>query len=218
MTYEELQKRTDVRTYIKHADAALCAIGYTEHSLPHVTRVARTAGGLLLALGHPAREVELAKIAGYLHDVGNLVNRHAHSQSGAIMAFFLLDKLGLSPAETATVATAIGNHDEKTGDPVSAVAAALILADKSDVRKTRVRNTDRSTFDIHDRVNDAVLRSALKINRARTELRLELTLDPSRSSVMEYFEIFLDRMILCRRAAEALSLRFRLSINGQTLL
>lgn len=171
-----------------------------------------------MALGHPAREVELAKIAGYLHDVGNLVNRHAHSQSGAIMAFFLLDKLGLSPAETATVATAIGNHDEKTGDPVSAVAAALILADKSDVRKTRVRNTDRSTFDIHDRVNDAVLRSALKINRARTELRLELTLDPSRSSVMEYFEIFLDRMILCRRAAEALSLRFRLSINGQTLL
>lgn len=218
MTYDEIRKKEDIRTYIKSADASLRAIGYTEHSFPHVTRVAKTAGGLLSSLGHPPREVELAKIAGYLHDVGNLVNRHAHSQSGALMAFFLLDKLGLPPEEIATVATAIGNHDEKTGAPVGAVAAALILADKSDVRRTRVRNTDPSSFDIHDRVNYSVLHSALRINRAHTELRLDLSIDTAISSVMEYFEIFLDRMILCRRAAEALSLRFRFSVNGHTLL
>ena len=218
MTYDELKKREDVRTYIKSADASLRAIGYTEHSLPHVSRVAKTAGGILSTLGHPAREAELARIAGYLHDIGNLVNRFNHSQSGAVMAFFLLDKLGFSPREVATVSTAIGNHDEKTGAPVSNVAAALILADKSDVRRSRVRNTDKSSFDIHDRVNYSVLHSSLKINRAHTELRLELSIDNEISSVMEYFEIFLDRMVLCRRAAEALSLRFRLTVNGYTLL
>ena len=218
MTYEELRKRKDIRTYIKSADDSLRAIGYTEHSFPHVTRVAKTAGEILLKLGYGEHEAELAKIAGYLHDVGNLVNRIDHSQSGAIMAFFLLDRLGFSAKEIATIATAIGNHDEKTGAPVNPIAAALILADKSDVRRSRVRNRDTATFDIHDRVNYSVLHASLKIDRAHTEMRLDLAIDTAISSVMEYFEIFLDRMILCRRAAEALNLRFRLSVNGHVLL
>ena len=218
MTYEELRKKEDIRAYIKAADAALLSIGYTEHSFPHVTRVAKTAGALLSTLEYSQREAELGRIAGYLHDIGNLVNRNDHSQSGAVLSFFLLNKLGFLPNEIATVAAAIGNHDEGTGMPVNAVAAALIIADKCDVRRTRVRNSDVSTFDIHDRVNYSVLHSSLKINRAHTELRLALAIDTHIGSVMDYFEIFLDRMILCRRAAEALSLRFRLSINGHTLL
>ncbi len=218
MTYEELRKKEDIRAYIKAADAALLSIGYTEHSFPHVTRVAKTAGALLSTLGYSQRDAELGRIAGYLHDVGNLVNRNDHSQSGAVMAFLLLNQLGFPPNEIATVSAAIGNHDEGTGIPVNAVAAALIIADKCDVRRTRVRNSDSSTFDIHDRVNYSVLRPSLKINRAHTELRLSLAIDTRIGSVMDYFEIFLDRMILCRRAAEALSLRFRLSINGHTLL
>ena len=218
MTYENIQKNPAIRTYIQQADASLIALGYTEHSFAHVTRVAETTGYILRTMGFPDRTVELGKIAGYLHDLGNLVNRVSHSQSGAIMAFRLLDKLGFEAGEIAIITTAIGNHDEGTGLPVNDLAAALILADKSDVRRTRVRNQDLSCFDIHDRVNYSVVSSTLTINPERTQILLELSVDPQYSSVMDYFEIFLNRMILCRKAAEKLGLTFRLVINGQHLI
>ena len=218
MTYKELKQNEEIKTYIVRADESLEALGYTEHSFAHVCRVADTVRYLLATMGYSEHEVELGQIAAYLHDIGNLVNRIDHSQSGAMMAFRLLEKLGFAPADIATVITAIGNHDEGTGVPVSALAAALILGDKSDVRRSRVRNHDVSTFDIHDRVNFSVTRSTLEINPDRTELLLSLTIDTQYGTVMDYFEIFLDRMILCRKAAERLSLQFKLQINGQPIL
>lgn len=218
MTFEAIKANEAIRTYITQADESLLALGYTEHSFAHVTHVAEMAGYILETLGYNERTAELARIAGYLHDIGNLVNRIEHSQSGAVMAFRLLDNLGFPPSEIAIITTAIGNHDEGTGVPVNPVAAALILADKSDVRRTRVRNSDVSTFDIHDRVNYSVFRSELKINEAHTLIKLKLTVDPHISSVMDYFEIFLERMILCRKAAEKLGLQFKLMINEQQLI
>ena len=169
-------------------------------------------------MGYDERTVELAKIAGYLHDIGNLVNRKDHSQSGAVMAWSILNDMGCDPGEMATIVTAIGNHDEGTGVPVNAVAAAMFLADKADVRRSRVRNKDMSTFDIHDRVNYSVKKSALKINEDKTLVKLKLTVDTRFGSVMEYFEIFMQRMILCRKAAEKLGLQFKLIINEQQLI
>ena len=218
MTFESIKNNEAIRTYISQADASLCALGYTEHSFAHVTHVANTAGNILETLGYDTRTAELARVAGYLHDIGNLVNRIDHSQSGAVMAFRILDHLEFPPKEIAIIATAIGNHDEGTGVPVNPVAAALILADKSDVRRTRVRNHDASTFDIHDRVNYSVTNSELKINDEHTQILLKLTVDTAISSVMDYFEIFIDRMVLCRKAAEKLGLQFKLTINGQTML
>jgi metal-dependent HD superfamily phosphatase/phosphodiesterase len=183
-----------------------------------VGRVADMAGYLLETLGYPERTVELAKIAGYLHDIGNLVNRVEHSQSGAVMAFRLLDKMGFPAEEICTVVSAIGNHDEGTGVPVNPVAAALILADKSDVRRSRVRVTDMKDFDIHDRVNYSVTKSELKINEKKTNVKLKLSVDTHFSPVMNYFEIFMNRMIMCRHAAEALELDFKLIINEQIML
>lgn len=218
LCFEDLKKNDAVNTYIRRADESLIALGYTEHSFAHVTRVAEVAGYILQTLGYSPREVELVKIAAYLHDIGNLVNRIEHSQSGAVMAFRILDGLGMPADELATVVTAIGNHDEGTGVPVNPIAAALILADKSDVRRSRVRNGDLSDFDIHDRVNYSVRSSVLKINSAHTLVKLKLDVDVHYSTVMEYFEIFLERMILCRKAAETLGLEFKLIINEQQLL
>ena len=218
LTYEELRQDAEIRTYIERADESLAALGYTEHSFAHVTRVSETAGYILRTLGYPDREVELARIAGYLHDIGNLVNRVDHSQSGAVMACRLLDHRSCAPEDIATIVTAIGNHDEGTGVPVNAVAAALILADKSDVRSSRVRNPDPQLFDIHDRVNYSVKKSVLKINEEHTLIKLKLSVDTHVSSVMDYFEIFLQRMILCRKAADKLGLQFRLLINEQQLM
>ena len=218
MTYEEIRQNEAVNTYIRQADAALATLGFTEHSFAHVTLVAEKAGYILQTLGYPERTVELAKIAGYLHDIGNLINRVDHSQSCAIMAFRILDHLKFDPEEIAIIASAIGNHDEGTGVPVSPVAAALILADKSDVRRNRVHNTDPSTFDIHDRVNYSVTKAELKINEAHTLIKLKLTVDTHFSSVMDYFEIFMQRMLLCRKAAETLGLQFKLMINEQQLM
>lgn len=218
LTYEEVTQSQAIRTYITRADESLAALGYTEHSFAHVMHVADTAKYILETLNFPSRTVELARIAGYLHDIGNLVNRVDHSQSGAVMAFRILDDLGMDPADVATVVSAIGNHDEGTGVPVNAVAAALILADKSDVRRSRVRNTDIATFDIHDRVNYSVRKSLLKINEEHTIIKLKLTVDTHYSSVMDYFEIFLGRMTMCRRAAESLGLQFKLIINEQPLM
>ena len=218
MTYQEIKKNEEINTYIRQADLALSALGFTEHSFAHVTLVAEKAGYILQTLGYPERTVELVKIAGYLHDIGNLVNRVEHSQSGAIMAFRILDHLNFPPDEIGQIVSAIGNHDEGTGVPVSALAAALILADKSDVRRNRVRNQDISNFDIHDRVNYSVTKSELKINESHTLIKLKLSLDTRYGSVMDYFEIFLQRMILCRKAAEKLGMQFKLMINEQQLM
>ena len=218
MTYQEIRDNEEISTYIRHADMSLSALGFTEHSFAHVTIVAEKAGYILQTLGYDKRLVELAKIAGYLHDIGNLVNREEHSQSGAIIAFRILDHLDFPPEEVGLIVTAIGNHDEGTGVPVSPLAAALILADKSDVRRNRVRNQDKSTFDIHDRVNYSVKKAELKINEAHTIIKLKLSVDTRYGSVMDYFEIFMQRMILCRKAAEKLGLQFKLMINEQQLI
>lgn len=218
MTYEQVKQDNAVRVYIAQADASMEALGFTEHSFAHVTKVAQIAGDLLEGLGYPERTVELAKIAGYLHDIGNVVNRVDHSQSGAVMAFRILDRMEFPPEEIATIVTAIGNHDEGTGVPVNAVAAALIVADKSDVRRSRVRRQADIREDIHDRVNYSVTGSQLKLNAEEKTLTLELAIDTAVSSVMEYFEIFMKRMLLCRKAAERLGLTFRLTINGQQLV
>lgn len=218
MTYQEIKKNKAIKDYITAADASLETLGFTEHSFAHVTAVAEKAGYILKTLGYNDRTVELVKIAGYLHDIGNLVNRIEHSQSGAVMAFRILDNLGFDSKEIADIVTAIGNHDEGTGVPVSEFAAALILADKSDVRRNRVRNRDKTSFDIHDRVNYSVTGAKLTINEAKTEIELNLTIDTDYGSVMDYFEIFMERMILCRKAAEKLGLKFKLVINNQQLL
>ena len=218
LTYKEITNSEAIKTYIIRADESLGALGFTEHSFAHVMHVAETAGYILQTLGYDDRTIELAKIAGYLHDIGNLVNRKDHSQSGAVMAWSILNDMGCDPGEMATIVTAIGNHDEGTGVPVNAVAAAMILADKADVRRSRVRNKDLATFDIHDRVNYSVKRSCLTISDDKTLLKLVLTIDTQYGSVMEYFEIFMQRMILCRKAAEKLGLQFKLIINDQPLL
>ena len=218
LTYETVKNDPAIRTYIQRADESLAALGFTEHSFAHVTKVAETACYILRTLGYPERTVELARIAGYLHDIGNLVNRVDHSQSGAVMAFRILDRMDCPAEEIATIVTAIGNHDEGTGVPVDEVAAALILADKSDVRRSRVRNQDIQNFDIHDRVNYSVTKSELKINEAHTLIKLKLSVDTRFGSVMDYFEIFMGRMILCRKAAEKLGLQFKLMINEQQLI
>lgn len=218
MTYEMIRRDPAVKVYITQADASMQALGFTEHSFAHVTRVAKTAGEILQALSFPERTVELAKIAGYLHDIGNMVNRVDHSQSGAIMAFRILDRLEFPPEEIAAIVTAIGNHDEGTGMPVNAVSAALFIADKSDVRRSRVRKRADISRDIHDRVNYSVTDSHLRVDAEHKTICLTLTVDTTVSSVMEYFEIFMKRMILCRQAAETLGMRFQLVINDQVLV
>ena len=218
LKFEDLKNNNDIKTYITGADKSLAALGYTEHSFAHVTKVALGCEYILSTLEKDEREIELAKIAAYLHDIGNIVNRIEHSQSGAVMAFRILDKLNMPADEIATVISAIGNHDEGTGLPIDDISAALILADKSDVRRSRVRNRDKSTFDIHDRVNYSVKKSELIINDKKTEIRLILEIDTRYGSVMEYFEIFMERMLLCRKAAEKLGLSFKLVINDTCLL
>lgn len=218
MTFEQIRKNEDIRSYISAADASLAALGYTEHSFGHVELVSSRATDILSAIGAEEREIELAKIAGFLHDIGNLVNRSEHSQSGAVMAFRILDNMGMRAEDIATVVTAIGNHDEGTGVPVSRVAAALILADKSDVRRSRVRNRDFSTFDIHDRVNYSVVDTRLDIQNEEKIIRLSIKIDTEIGSIMDYFEIFLSRMTLCCRAAEKLGLVFKLTINDQNFI
>ncbi|MBE6622962.1 MAG: HD domain-containing protein [Ruminococcaceae bacterium] len=217
LTYEEIKSNSDIRKYISMADKTLSAMGYTEHSFAHVTKVSETAAWLLNELGYDEHTVTRTKIAGFLHDIGNLVNRAEHSQSGAVMAFRILDNLGMDSEDIAVIVSAIGNHDEGTGIAVNPETAALILADKSDVRRSRVRNTDISSFDIHDRVNYSVISSKLTLEEGDIIL-LTLEIDTEIGSVMDYFEIFLGRMTMCRKAAETLGLRFKLMINGQNLI
>ncbi len=218
ITFDDIRNNEEIKTYIKEADKSLLALGFTEHAFAHVGAVASRCEYILKGLGYDEHTVELAKIAGYLHDIGNVVNRVDHSQSGAIMAFRILDKLGMDARDIATIVTAIGNHDEGNGVPVNAVAAALILADKTDVRRSRVRNSDASTFDIHDRVNYSVENASLTFTDDKRSILLSLTIDTKISSIMSYFEIFLARMLLCKKAADKLSLRFVLEINGQVVI
>ena len=218
ITYKEVKNSKEIRTYIKQADISLEALGYTEHSFAHCTKCAEVAGMLLQELGYGEHEVELAKIAGYMHDIGNVVNRIDHAQSGAIMAFRLLDKMGMTPEDIAKVITAIGNHDEATAFPVNEIAAAIIIADKTDVRRSRVRNRATIKEDIHDRVNYAAKSSEVSLDAKAKTLTLILTIDTKICAVMDYFEIFMSRMLLSRKAADVLGLHFKLNINGISLL
>jgi metal-dependent HD superfamily phosphatase/phosphodiesterase len=217
VTFESVRNHPRVKVYVRNADAALAEIGYTEHGERHVGLVAHIAFNILTRLGYPEREAELAAIAGYMHDIGNAVNRDHHAQTSAVMAMQLLHEMGMPDEEVVRVIGAIGNHHENDGDPVSAVAAAVILGDKSDVHRTRVRNPDMIRFDIHDRVNYAVQKSFLNVDEASKQIILELTIDTSISQVMEYFEIFMTRMLASRKAAKFLGTTFGLTVNGNRL-
>ena len=218
LTFEEIRKNPEIKTYIERSNEVLGAVGFTEHGFPHALRTSDIASRILRELGYDARTCELAQIAGYMHDIGNLVNRHYHAQNGACLAFQILSRLGFSPDETAQIVSAIGHHDEKTAAAVSPIAAALILADKSDVRRSRVRNQETVSSDIHDRVNFAVQKADLKIDTEEKTIILRMKIDTEICAVMDYFEIFLERMVLCRKAAEKLGLQFKLMINEQSLI
>ncbi|WP_434511703.1 HD domain-containing protein [Desulfitobacterium sp. AusDCA] len=217
LTLAQLKEDPIVQGYIEGGNKHLEAIGYTEHGLRHVGLVSHIASNILEKLEFSQRECELAAIAGYLHDIGNAVNRVSHAQTGAIMASHILERHGMIPEEIAIVIGAIGNHDETDGHPVNNVSAALILADKSDVHRSRVRNPDLATFDIHDRVNYAVERSFIRVY-PKDRIALEITINTELCPVMDYFEIFMARMLLCRKAANFLETRFELKINDVKLL
>jgi metal-dependent HD superfamily phosphatase/phosphodiesterase len=214
----EVQAHEGVQTFISLADRYLGVIGYTEHGFRHAGLVSKISYNVLHRLGFDDRMAELASIAGYLHDIGNFVSRTMHSQTGAVITYDLLRELGMSYGEVGIVMAAIGNHEEEFGHPVNPASAALIVADKSDVHKSRVRVKDPALFDIHDRVNTAVDHSFLRVDAEARTLTLELTIDTQQAGVMDYFEIFLSRMVMCRRAAEYLECSFKIDINGAQLL
>jgi len=218
VTLEDIKNDREIDTYIRKGDEYLNAMGFTEHSYRHLNLVSHISGNVLQRLGYDKRDVELASIAGYLHDIGNVISRHDHGAVGASIALNILTRKGMDPEEIATVVSAIGNHEEEYGQPVNHVASALILGDKSDVHRSRVRNRDIASFDIHDRVNYAVKRSFLRVETEQKTISLELDIDLEISTVMEYFEIFLVRMMMCRRAAAFLNCSFGLVINGTNLL
>jgi hypothetical protein len=210
-------KDEELMTFIDSANGQLAALGYTEHGRRHAGLVAGMAGDILQALGYPAPEVELARIAGYLHDIGNLIHRQAHALSGALLARDALRRLGMPSKDVAAVMGAIGNHEEERGTPVSPVAAAVVLADKADVHRSRVQSQDMEAFDIHDRVNYAATFSEIHVDAQQRIIALELTIDAEYASVMNYFEIFLSRMVMMRQAARVLDCEYQLVINGVRL-
>lgn len=217
ITYEQIRKNKEIQLLIQKGNAVLLELGYTEHSAKHAAKVADTAGNLLDELGYPRRTAELSRIAGYMHDIGNSINRHDHAHTGAILAYSILKDMGMDLEEALTVVTAIGHHDEKTGTAIDVVSAALILADKTDVRRNRVQNPIPANFDIHDRVNYAALSSKLEVKADKKVIQMTLELDDAICTVMDYFEIFLQRMLMCRRAAEVLGYKFKLTANGSKL-
>lgn len=217
ITYQKIKALPEINAYIEQGDRVLGAMGYTEHSRKHAAKVAEMAGEILEKLGYDAHMIEPAKIAGYMHDMGNSINRVDHAHSGAIMAFQLLTRMGIDEKDIAVIISAIGQHDEKSGVAVDPVSAALILADKTDVRRNRVRNQIKETFDKHDRVNYAARTSSLKIDVKEAVILLEIELDEEISSMIDYFEIFLQRMLMCKRAAELLGLRFKVTANGNKI-
>lgn len=214
----DVKRHPYLRAYIKQADSNLKAMGYTEHGQRHINLVSSIASNVLIRLGFDERKAELAAIAGYLHDIGNCVGRVHHGASSALLIEPILRELGMPADEVALILSAVGNHEEEVGEPVNEVAAALILADKSDVHRTRVRNQDKINFDIHDRVNYAVIRSFLEVDGDGRLITLQITIETEQTSIMEYFEIFLERMLMCRRAAAYLDCQFKLVINDVFLL
>ena len=218
MTYQEIKKNEEVRAYLKKGNDNLGVLGYTDHSEAHCAVVAERAGLILKKLEYPEETIELAKIAGFMHDIGNAVNRSRHAEYGAILANELLEGKDLSLEDRITIMSAIGNHDESTGGATDPVSAALIIADKTDVCRNRVRDKDRAVFDIHDRVNYAVTEAKLKINKEKKLISLNLQIDESICTMYEYFDIFLGRMMMCRGAAEILNMKFRLTANGSKVL
>ena len=218
ITFEDVKNNEEINAYIRAADKVMDAIGYTEHSFAHVTRAAEQAADILDTLGYSERTRELAKIAGYMHDIGNAVNRAHHAEYGSLLANEILRGSDLSAQDRITIVSAIANHDESTGGAVDAISAALIIADKTDVRRSRVRQKPKAAFDIHDRVNYAVTDQTLKINKDKRVISLNLQLDTGICSMYEYFEIFLGRMLMCRGAAELLNATFKLTANGAKVL
>ncbi|MBR5288457.1 MAG: HD domain-containing protein [Clostridia bacterium] len=218
LMFKEIQENEEIRAYIEKGNANLGVMGFTEHYLAHATKVSHTASQILEKLGYTQREMELARIAGYMHDIGNCINRNDHAHNGGLMAMQILRDLHMAPKEIAIVVAAIGNHDEKTGTAVDPVSAALILADKCDVRRSRVRGRDRSQFDIHDRVNYAAVSSSLSVDKEAKMITMDIELDDEICSVMDYFEIFLERMLMCRRAAEMLGCSFGMRANGRRVM
>lgn len=217
ITFKEIRDNEELQLLIENGNSVLKELGFTEHSRRHAAKVAQCAGKILKELGFKKHEIELAKAAGYMHDIGNSVNRHDHAHTGAVLAYGILKDMGMPLKDVLTVTTAIGNHDEATGTAVDVVSAALILADKTDVRRNRVQNQVIANFDIHDRVNYAALSSVLDVDKEKKNIRMTLELDDSMCSVMDYFEIFMERMIMCRRAAEVFGCQFKLTANGNKL-
>jgi metal-dependent HD superfamily phosphatase/phosphodiesterase len=218
VTLEDVKKNEQVKALIAKADEVLGVIGYTEHGERHAGLCANIAHNVLTRLKHSERSVQLAAISAYLHDIGNVINRDYHAQIGAVLARDILLEMQMPLEDVMEVIAAIGNHDEKDGYPISDICAAVILADKSDVHSSRVRNLEMIKQDIHDRVNYAAKSSFLRVEEDKGIITLEIKIDTSISQLMEYFEIFLSRMIVCRRAAEFLKQKFQLEINGQRLL
>ena len=218
MTFEEIKKNREVLAFLEKGNENLGVLGYTDHSKAHCALVAERAADILKKLGYKQKERELAKIAGFMHDIGNAVNRSHHAEYGAILANDILKDTDMSLKDRVTVVSAIGNHDESTGGATDPVSAALIIADKTDVRRNRVRNADMSSFDIHDRVNYAVTKAELEIQTEKKVITLHLQIDENICTMYDYFDIFLGRMMMCRKAAEILGLRFRLTANGSKIL
>lgn len=218
VTYKEIRENEEIREYIRKGNANLGVLGYTDHSVAHCAIVAEEAGKILEMFGYSEHEIELAKIAGFMHDIGNCVNRSRHAEYGGLLANEILKGMDISLQDRVTVISAIGHHDESTGRAMDAVSAALIIADKTDVRRNRVREKEKATFDIHDRVNYAVTESKLSMNAEKKTITLNLEVDEKICTMYEYFEIFLGRMMMCRSAAEMLGAGFRLRVNGSKVL
>jgi len=218
ITFEDVRKNEEIQSLINAAQEQLDAIGYTEHAERHINIVASRCGEILQALGYDEHTIELGKIAGYLHDIGNAINRHDHAHSGAILAYQILKEMGMPANDGAQILLAIGNHDEETGTAVSNISAALILADKSDVHRSRVTNTNMATFDIHDRVNYAVTDAKLEVNAKERKITLRLQIDTDICPVLNYFQIFMDRTMMSKYAAKFLNIWFELIINDTKLL
>lgn len=218
ITYQEIRENEEVQAYLKKGNENLGVLGYTDHSAVHCTLVAEEAGRILRELGYSEHEIELAKIAGVMHDIGNCLNRSRHAEYGAILANEILRNMDLSVEDRATIVSAIGHHDESTGGAVDVVSAALIIPDKTDVRRNRIRTKVKSNYDIHDRVNYAVTESKVHINKEEKSITLNLNVDEEICTMYEYFEIFLGRMMMCRGAAEMLGMTFKLRVNGSKVL
>ncbi|MGN0326204.1 MAG: HD domain-containing protein [Lachnospiraceae bacterium] len=218
LNYKDVLHNEEVKAFLKKANENLGVLGYTDHSEKHCAIVAKRAGMILSKFEYPEHEIELAEIAGAMHDIGNAINRNNHAEYGAILAYGILEKMKMPLEDRIKISSAIGNHDESTGGAIDVISAALILADKTDVRRNRVRSKDKASFDKHDRVNYAVTNATVKANPQKHLITLDLQIDEDICTMYEYFEIFLGRMMMCRGAAELLGAKFKLTANGSKVL